>query len=405
MSAVTRQVVFINAAHTITHYALLVLATASLAMVYQQPDLFGADYGPVITIGTGMFVVYGMLALPMGWLQARLGRKALMTSFFLGAGLFMILAGLCTSPLLLGLCLGGMGAFLAIYHPIGTAIIAECGGDRVGRAMGINGAFGNIGVALAPLVTGVIAAQFGWRWAFITPGVLCMAIGVLYAREPAFDGTRLPGAKPFPVIPAPIVRRAVVVLLALGATSGLVFNAFTLLLPKLIEERVATSPDLLPMIAFLAFAATICGGITQFTVGSMIDRRTLKGVFMPLAMMLVPGLLLLSFLDGWLVLPVSAMVAAAIFGQVTVNETMMARYIAPPLRAKLYSIRFTIGFLGASLASPLIGTLHQWTGSLAMTLVVLGCLGMITLVCALAFPNREEELKPELWARLAAPAE
>ncbi|WP_160120182.1 MFS transporter [Rhodovarius lipocyclicus] len=405
MTPVTRQVVFINAAHTITHYALLILATASLAMVYQEPDLFGADYGPVITMGTAMFVVYGALALPMGWLQARLGRKALMVAFYFGAGAGMVLAGLAQSAWMLGLWLGVMGAFLAIYHPIGTAIIAECGGDRVGRAMGINGVFGNLGVALAPLVTGLLAAQFGWRLAFILPGLCCAAIGVLYAREPAFDGTRLPGAKPFPQIPAPVVRRAVMVLLALGATSGLVFNAFTLLVPKLMEERLATSPDLLPLIALLAFAATICGGITQFTVGSMIDRRTLKGVFMPLALMLVPGLLALSFLQGWVVLPVSAMVAAAIFGQVTVNETMMARYIAPPLRAKLYSVRFTVGFMGAALASPLIGTLHQATGSLAVTMLVLGGISMITLACALAFPNREEELKPELWARQVAPAE
>jgi cyanate permease len=63
------------------------------------------------------------------------------------------------------------------------------------------------------------------------------------------------------------------------------------------------------------------------------------------------------------VLPVSALVAAAIFGQVTVNETMTARYVAPELRAKLYSIRFTVGFLGAACASPLVGFLHEATGN------------------------------------------
>ena len=69
--------------------------------------------------------------------------------------------------------------------------------------------------------------------------------------------------------------------------------------------------------------------------------------------MLVPALLGLSFVEGWLVLPLAGVVAASIFGQVTVNDTMTARYIAPALRAKLYSVRFTIGFLGAALASPL----------------------------------------------------
>jgi cyanate permease len=135
----------------------------------------------------------------------------------------------------------------------------------------------------------------------------------------------------------------------------------------------------------------------------MIDRKTLKSVFMPLAFVQVPGLLALSFLDGWAVLPISALVAAAIFGQVTVNETMTARYVAPPLRAKLYSIRFTVGFLGAAVASPLVGFLHEATGNMALAMVVLAGVASVTLACALWFPNRPEELRPELWSQTAAP--
>ncbi len=153
------------------------------------------------------------------------------------------------------------------------------------------------------------------------------------------------------------------------------------------------------MVGLLAFLATICGGLTQYTVGRMIDRSTLKRVFMPLGLAVVPGLIALSFLDGWAVLPVAGLVAGCVFGQVTVNETMTARYVAPELRAKLYSIRFTVGFLGAALASPLIAFLHEATGSLAVAMLVLAAVAGVTLVCAFAFPDREEELKPELWAQ------
>ena len=398
--AATRQIVFINAAHVFTHYCLLILATAVLGMVAETPSAFGREYGPILALGTGMFVLYGLGSLPMGWLAARLGRKALMAAFFLGTGAGMILAGLADTPLMLGLALALMGAFAAIYHPIGTAMLVEAAGARVGRTVGINGVFGNLGVALAPVVTALVASKLGWHVAFILPGVLCCGVGLLYLREPAFDALKAGGAqKPFPAIPPVLVRRAIIVLMSIAAVSGLVFNAFALLLPKLMEERLAGSPDLLPVVGALAFAATLCGGLTQFTVGNMIDRRTLKAVFMPLALALAPCLFVLSFAQGWPVLLLSALAAACIFGQVTVNETMTARYVAPPLRVKLYSIRFTVGFLGAAIASPLVGFLHRETGSLATSMVVLGGFALVTLLAALAFPNRPEELQPELWAK------
>nr|WP_255575400.1 MFS transporter [Caldovatus aquaticus] len=387
-----------------THYSLLILATAVLAMAPQAGGIFGPDYGPILALGTGMFVTYGLGSLPMGWLADRVGRRALMVAFFLGTGAFMALAGLAASPWTLAVALALMGAFAAIYHPIGTAMLVEAAGDRVGRAVGVNGVFGNLGVALAPVVTAFVAAQAGWRWAFLLPGLACIAVGLLYWREPPIDLAKArPAARPFPRIPPAVARRAVIVLLAIAATSGLVFNAYTLLLPKLMEERLAHSPGLLPVVGMLAFLVTLCGGLTQFTVGRLIDRNTLRAVFLPLALTLVPGLLALSFLEGWPVLPVAGAVAAAVFGQVTVNETMTARYVAPALRARLYSVRFTVGFLGAAAASPLVGFLHEATGNLAAAMLVLAAFSAVILACAFAFPDRKEELHPELWEQAADP--
>ena len=70
LSLATRQICFINAAHSLTHYSLLVLATAVLAITQQDAASFGGEYGPILAIGTAMFVVYGLGALPMGALPA-----------------------------------------------------------------------------------------------------------------------------------------------------------------------------------------------------------------------------------------------------------------------------------------------------------------------------------------------
>ena len=186
-------------------------------------------------------------------------------------------------------------------------------------------------------------------------------------------------------------------LLLIAVVSGLVFNAFTLLLPKLMQERLAGDVRFLPLVGVAAFLATLCGALTQFNVGRMIDRTTLKRVFLPVSIVLAPALVALSYVQGWLVLPLAGAVAAAIFGQVTVNDTMTARYISPAVRARIYSLRFFVGFLGAAAAAPMVATLHERTGSLTLVTLVLAGFSVVTLGCALFFPDRVEELRPELW--------
>ena len=213
------------------------------------------------------------------------------------------------------------------------------------------------------------------------------------------DGRTRRTAAPFPRIPAALVRRAVITLLLIAAVSGLVFNAFTLLLPKLMQERLAAAPALLPLAGVAATVATLCGAVTQLTVGRLLDRMTLKRIFMPLALVLVPALVGLAFVQGWMVLPLAGAVAAVVFGQVTVNETMTARYISPELRTKMYSVRFFVGFLGSAVAPPVVGYLHERTGNLAAAVLVLAVFALVVVACALAFPDRREELDPALWER------
>ncbi len=399
MNGPSRQIAFINAAHMLCHYSLLILPTAVLAML-SADGRFGSAYGEVVALATGMFVLYGVLSLPQGWLAARIGRARLITIYFFGTGGALVACGFAQTAGQLALALAAAGGFAAIYHPIGTAMLVDAAGDRPGKQLGLNGVCGNVGVATAPVVTALLARQFGWPVAFIAPGLLCVGLGVAWARLPG-PGLNRGVARPFPAIPRTLVRQAVIVLLLIAVVSGLVFNAFTILIPKLLQERLGTDPAALPMLGAAAFGVTLCGALTQLTIGRAIDRVTLRRVFLPLGLALAPALALLALVQGWLMLPLAGLAAAAIFGQVTVNETMTARYIAPALRARMYSVRFFVGFLGAAAAPPVVAFLHSRTGGMTAVLLVLAAAALVTLGCAWFFPDREEELRPELWARLA----
>ena len=89
MTPHARLIAFVNAAHTVTHYSLLILPTAVLAMAVPN-SRFGEAYGPILALATGMFVFYGLFSLPQGWIAQRIGRSTLITVFFLGTGLSMV---------------------------------------------------------------------------------------------------------------------------------------------------------------------------------------------------------------------------------------------------------------------------------------------------------------------------
>ena len=104
----------------------------------------------------------------------------MMLIFFIGIGLAMISVGLVQTRPQLAAALFAIGMFASIYHPVGTAMIVSYA-EKLGREMGLNGVWGNLGVASSALVTGVIGQYFGWRFAFIVPGIVTILIGIAFA--------------------------------------------------------------------------------------------------------------------------------------------------------------------------------------------------------------------------------
>ena len=177
MNSPSRVITFVNAAHFIDHYAMLIFAAAVIIM---GPAL-GMAYSELLPYATPGFVAFGAGSLITGWLGDRWSRRHMMVIFFVGIGASMIAVGFVQTPLQLGAALLAIGLFASIYHPVGTAMIVSYA-DKLGREMGLNGVWGNLGVASSALVTGVIGQYLGWRWAFIVPGIVTILIGVAFAQ-------------------------------------------------------------------------------------------------------------------------------------------------------------------------------------------------------------------------------
>src|SRR5580698_2057162 len=102
---------FINAAHFIDHYAMLVFAAAVIVM---GPAL-NIPYGDLLPYATPGFVMFGAGSLLTGWLGDRWSRRHMMVVFFLGIGAAVILVGFARTPAELGIALFLVGTFASIY--------------------------------------------------------------------------------------------------------------------------------------------------------------------------------------------------------------------------------------------------------------------------------------------------
>src|SRR5579872_158072 len=153
-AAKRRSIAFLNWAHTIDHFVLLIYPTVviGLEVVYKRP------YNELIALSSAAFVAFGIFSLPAGWLADRWSRRNMMVLFYLGCGASLALTAFAPDPLWLAAGMFLLGMFAAIYHPVGMAMLIEASGAR-GRTLAFNGVCGNLGLSLA---AGIRAALATW---------------------------------------------------------------------------------------------------------------------------------------------------------------------------------------------------------------------------------------------------
>jgi len=167
---------FLNMGHFIDHYFMLIFASVAALRLTQE---WGMSYSELIPYATPGFIAFGVCAIPAGWIADKWSREGMMLIFFLGIGASAILTGFADSPVDIAISLTLVGVFAAIYHPVGLAMVVQ-GRTTTGMPLAINGVFGNMGVASAALITGLLIDTAGWRAAFVVSGVLSIIIGVCY---------------------------------------------------------------------------------------------------------------------------------------------------------------------------------------------------------------------------------
>jgi MFS family permease len=384
----TRQrisVLFLNIGHAYDHFFMLIYPTVVLVLgqEFQQP------YDALLSLATAGFIAFGGASLPAGWLGDRWSRTGMIAIFFIGIGVCSVLTGLARSPLEIGLGLGCMGLFAAIYHPVGIALVVRHS-EKTGQALGINGVFGNLGVALAGITTGALIDLSGWRAAFLLPGMVAIFTGVAYvALCHGMSSAGAPVRAALPVLPtsriAPI--RLFVVLAVAALCGGLVFNAMTVALPKVFAERLAGFAASAFGIGTLVSLVFGLAAMAQILVGRWLDRYRFTMVLVLVTSAQVPLLLAAAWSYHLAMLLVALPLMCCVFGAIPINDWVVARYIADRWRSRVFALKYVLSLGVSALAVPLVAWLHGAHGgfqTLFLTLAV--CAAVIPLAAVSLLP-------------------
>ena len=338
---------YINFGHFTDHMLILIFAKAAFNAGIDFGIGKDLAYVEMIPYGIPSLILFGACAPLAAYLADKWNRSGMLTVFFFGIGSASILTGFAQSLLQIGIGLALIGVFASIYHPVGIAMLIERGG-KVGWLLGMNGVWGNMGVAGAPLVTGFILAQYDWRMAFIIPGAVSIILGLSYLAYTSRDGVRtavIPDNNKDQVGFAPGWQRALVSLALVTAAGGFVFGGMTFLIPRLFDVRMQGISGDIAVTGTLAAAIYVVAAFAQLIVGRQIDNRSIKPVLIFVACGQPVFLFLMAVYTDYSLFAVSLLAMGFVFGQIPITDAVLSQYVPDQWRTKVLSIKFLINLM------------------------------------------------------------
>ena len=374
-----------NTAHVFTHLFTILYATAVLHL----PGVFGLPYGELLGLSSLGLVLYGVAALPAGWLGDRWSQVGMLVLFFAGVGLGSVVTGLAEgrAGLFIGLTL--IGLFGSIYHPVGIAWLVASA-KRQGMALGLNGVCGSLGTAIAPVFVGVMIDHVSWRAAFIAPGILSIlcAVALLVIWRAGFVADATRDATPPREASVSAMRRVFFVLTLTMLCSGITYAALTNLMPKLFANGLGPAlASNYTEVGLFVSAVVGLSSLSSLLGGWLSDRYSPRLVYIGGWLVLTPALFVISSLFG---IPLVTVALVALFANVVfgaAENMLVARYTPFRWRSLAYGAKFVLALGIGGVTVKAAGMSFDANGDFGATFLVIALVALLATVVTMGLPR------------------
>jgi MFS family permease len=398
-----------SAAHYLTH--LYELAFPALALTVR--DDLGWSLSQVLQLSFAMYLLFGLGALPMGFLTDHWKARWVLVLSMFGAGTGCLLVAHASTQGQFVAALALVGVCISAYHPAGMSLLSREVRQR-GRALGLNGVFGNLGSATAPFVAGILAYELGWRAAYLFLGGLGLLAAVAGLALRVDEGER-PKKQAAPRTHGRGRLGAFAILCVAMMLAGLAYRGVSLVLPATFELETSFLDSLLQRLRFTQLqgvqnlaATLIASGVYamgmagQIVGGNLADRHDLRKLYLLFHGVSLPFVFAMAFFDEALLVLVAGVYVFFALGMQPIENSLVARFTPERWRSTGYGVKFVLNFGVGSLGVYGVAALHREESFtpvyLAVTLVVaLVCLtAAVLLLRARGSAVRNESVPPPL---------
>jgi MFS family permease len=379
--------IFINFSHFLDHFMMLIFAKAA----FDAGRFFDLAYDQIIFYGVAGFVLFGAMAPVAAKLADRFSRSLLMVVFHFGIGISAILAGMSQGILQMSGAIALLGIFAAIYHPVGIAMILKSN-KKIGFRLGVNGVFGNMGVAAAPLLTGILLTVGDWRVCFIMPGIFCIIYGIVFVfalkDEEAYSNeidTKVKNCF------APNWQRALAAIALSTASGGFIFGAMTFVVPRYFEISLTSISNSVAITGLLASVVYAIASFSQIAVGWLVDRYSPKRILLFMAIGQVTFIYLASQYENWTLFIMMLFAMCFVFGQIPITDTVVSRYVPDSWRGRVLSVKFLLNLCVGASVLPASGFILKTGFEMSFLFVLMSIFAILIALAALVLPKQENE--------------
>ena len=371
---------------TILKLVLLVSCAHAMAHIYElslpavEQDLAASYLGGDVQQGkefTGWLsfcwrLPWGIGALLVGWFVDRLGAPRMLVIYLVGCALMCAIVGLQVDTPLLFVTMFGMGAFASIYHPAGLTLISQCTtAENRPRALGLHGVVGSAGIALAPLVAGLLFyAGINWPNYYLVLVIPGLGLGAwFFVRRQRIHQIVQESIDAKQQLPATSADRqeadqaawsSFYVLTLLAALQGMVYSGFLMFLRRYLGLHGSESnsgSDVLDWSHVLMAVVLLCGCIGQYLAGRLAKNRWLEIQIMLICLANTPFLIWMAYATGSMRFVVASLFSIVHFMNQPIYNTLIAKYTPNARRSLCYGFSFLMGFGVGGLGAPLAGIL------------------------------------------------